>query len=61
MVVAARGQETSMSCAGRRSLSIEQNFLPKESSHYKFQPAAVAGLSTVHEVPGIYEKSTRNI
>lgn len=46
MVVVAHGQETSMSCAGRCSLSIEQNSLPKESSHYKFQPPAVADLGT---------------
>lgn len=46
MVVVAHGQETSMSCAGRHSLNIEQNSLPKETTHYKFQPAALADLST---------------
>lgn len=46
MVAVARAQDTSMSCAGRHSLGIEQNSLPKETTSYKFQPEALADLST---------------
>lgn len=46
MVAVPHAQETSMSCAGSHSLSIEQNSLPKETTCYKFQPAALADLST---------------
>lgn len=42
----ARAQDTYMPCAGRHSLGIEQNSLPKETIRYKFQPEALADLST---------------